>query len=228
MPSTSWRSHLLPSCSVGELQHLADGPTGFTLPSEPVNQVYPGLWLGDAPTALSTYKLNQLGITHVVNVAQAPMISQYPPPAAGDPPKWQDWGSVGGFVRTSEAYYKHVGMDFLGIPAYDTITFNLSRYFYQAADFIDSALRANGQVLVHCHAGISRSATIVAAYLMIKRHMTAQEAIRVIRTHRSIRPNSGFLQQLCDLNESLLGERRRARADLAALSGSSLLGSSLA
>lgn len=35
-------------------------------------------------------------------------------------------------------------MDFLGIPAYDTITFNLSRYFYQAADFIDSALRAGG------------------------------------------------------------------------------------
>ena len=105
---------------------------------------------------------------------------------------------------------------------------------------------------MHCHAGISRSATIVAAYLMIKRHMTAQEAIRVvrynlksfyldlsaikqfqlysiIRTHRSIRPNSGFLQQLCDLNEALLGERRRARADMAALSsGSSLVGSSLA
>ena len=88
---------------------------------------------------------------------------------------------MGGFVRTSEAYYKHVGMEFLGIPAYDTITFNLSRYFYEAADFVDAALRSGGRVLVHCHAGISRSATIVAAYLMIKRGMTAQEAVRLIR-----------------------------------------------
>lgn len=79
-------------------------------------------------------------------------------------------------------------MEFLGIPAYDTISFNLSRYFMEAAEFIHQALLANGnsrgppnKVLVHCHAGISRSATIVAAYLMIKRNMTAQEAIRLIR-----------------------------------------------
>lgn len=216
MPSSSWRSHLLPSCSVAELQEIADGVSGFTLPTEPANEVYPRVYLGDAPTALSTYRLNQLGITHVVNVAQAPTIAIYPPNQAGQMnTKWQDWGTVGGFVRTTEAYYKHVGMKFLGIPAYDTITFNLSRYFYEAADFIDSGLRSGGRVLVHCHAGISRSATVVAAFLMIKRNMTAQEAIRVIRSQRSIRPNSGFLQQLCDLNETLLGERRRARADLA-------------
>lgn len=48
MPSTSWRSHFLPSCSVAELQDIADGLTGFTLPTEPANEVYPGVLLGDA------------------------------------------------------------------------------------------------------------------------------------------------------------------------------------
>lgn len=57
------------------------------------------------PTALSTYKLNQLGVTHVVNVAQAPTISTYPPSDTLKHSKWQDWGAVGGFVRTSEVTF---------------------------------------------------------------------------------------------------------------------------
>lgn len=48
MPSTSWRSHFLPSCSVAELQDIADGMSGFVLPTEPANEVYPGVLLGDA------------------------------------------------------------------------------------------------------------------------------------------------------------------------------------
>ena len=35
-------------------------------------------------------------------------------------------------------------MEFLGFPAYDTITFNLSQFFYEAADFIDKALKSGG------------------------------------------------------------------------------------
>lgn len=209
MPATSWRSHCACSsrCSPAELARLADGPNGFVLPPDPCNQVYPQILLGDAATALSTYKLSQLGVTHVLNTAQAPTVSMFPTP---ETPQFQDWGTVGGFVRTSEAYYRRAGIQFLGFPAFDTFNFDLSRYFHQAADFIHNAIESGGKVLVHCHAGISRSATIVAAYLMIKRHMSAQEAIRTIRVGRSIRPNGGFLQQLCDLNENLLGERRRA------------------
>lgn len=48
MPSSSWRSRMLPSCSVAELQEIADGVSGFTLPTEPVNEVYPRVYLGDA------------------------------------------------------------------------------------------------------------------------------------------------------------------------------------
>lgn len=59
------------------------------------------------------------------------------------------------------------------------------------------------KVLVHCSQGISRSSTFAIAYLMIKKHMTIQEAVRQIRTHRKICPNSGFIFQLVKLNTQL-------------------------
>ncbi len=60
-----------------------------------------------------------------------------------------------------------------------------------------------GKVMVNCVQGASRSATIVLAFLMLKCHMTAQDATRKVREHREISPNDGFLQQLCDLNDKL-------------------------
>ena len=38
---------------------------------------------------------------------------------------------------------------------------------------------------------------------MIKRHITAQDALRMVRAQREVCPNDGFLQQLCDLNDKL-------------------------
>lgn len=55
--------------------------------------------------------------------------------------------------------------------------------------------------------GISRSAVLVAAYLMIYHHMTVLEALMTLRKKRAIYPNDGFLKQLRDLNEQLLEER---------------------
>ena len=60
-----------------------------------------------------------------------------------------------------------------------------------------------GKVFVHCVQGMSRSATLVLAYLMVKCHMTVQDATRLVRSKREIFPNPAFLQQLCDLNEKL-------------------------
>ena len=60
-----------------------------------------------------------------------------------------------------------------------------------------------GKVMVNCKQGASRSATITLAFLMLKRHMTAKEALRMVRSKREVAPNEGFLQQLCDLNERL-------------------------
>jgi len=48
--------------------------------------------------------------------------------------------------------------------------------------------------------GISRSATIAIAYLMIKKGYRAKEAVEKIKKARDIRPNNGFLKQLAQLD----------------------------
>ncbi len=51
------------------------------------------------------------------------------------------------------------------ISAEDMPAFDLSRFFDRIIDFIETA-RKETNVLVHCFAGVSRSATAVIAYLM--------------------------------------------------------------
>jgi hypothetical protein len=67
---------------------------------------------------------------------------------------------------------------------------------------IRKALRDNKRILVHCAAGVSRSATLVAAYLILENNMTAQEAINFIISKREcVNPNDGFRWQLKELEE---------------------------
>ncbi len=83
------------------------------------------------------------------------------------------------------------------------VNFRLDQYFRECADYIEGALSSGGKILVNCRQGVSRSATIAMAFLMIKHHVSAQDAVRMVRAQREISPNDGFLQQLCDLNDQL-------------------------
>ncbi len=63
--------------------------------------------------------------------------------------------------------------------------------------YLDNALRSKGNVLVHCSAGISRSPTLVLAYMMKKYHYTLEEAFEKMRKLRQIvDPNVSFIVQL--------------------------------
>lgn len=66
-----------------------------------------------------------------------------------------------------------------------------------AITFIEKELDRNRGVLVHCLAGVSRSSTIVAAYLMYAQGLDVQSALQFIRLSRPIAdPNEGFVSQL--------------------------------
>jgi hypothetical protein len=70
-------------------------------------------------------------------------------------------------------------------------------YFYNAVEFIDDALSHGNNVLVHCYAGISRSASIVLAYLMAINKYTLSDALELLISKRRIcDPNRGFVLQL--------------------------------
>ena len=46
-------------------------------------------------------------------------------------------------------------------------------------------LKNNDRVLVHCHAGMQRSATLIAAYLMAKYNLTKKQAVKQIQEKRT-------------------------------------------
>ncbi|XP_020651819.3 dual specificity protein phosphatase 13A [Pogona vitticeps] len=145
-----------------------------------VDKVWPNLFLGDLVTAHNRFGLWKMGISHVLNAAH---------------------GRI--FCQGSHEFYGTT-IEYHGVPAYDLPDFDLSPYFYPAAEFIHKALTSPGaKILVHCAVGISRSSSLVLAYLMIYHHFSLVQAIQTVKSHRWIFPNRGFLKQLRNLDIQL-------------------------
>jgi predicted protein tyrosine phosphatase len=93
----------------------------------------------------------------------------------------------------------------------------ISGYFEETYAFFEGARLNNGKVLVHCEAGVSRSATITISYVMRHLNMTLREAFEYVKERRQIiSPNLGFMSQLkayerlhnksSDIEDSFLAE----------------------
>ena len=85
---------------------------------------------------------------------------------------------------------------------------SLYRHLGQSVHFIEDALSGSpdAKVYVHCMAGRSRSATVVAAWLIAtKRYRLHRDAIAFLQGRRSVvQPNAGFVEQLARLEQELL------------------------
>jgi hypothetical protein len=80
------------------------------------------------------------------------------------------------------------------IPIQDALEEDLLPFLDEALEFI---LIGDGNVLVHCAAGVSRSGSIVVAYLMKKYNLSYDDALEMARSKSPrIRPNTSFEKQL--------------------------------
>lgn len=74
---------------------------------------------------------------------------------------------------------------------------NLIQYFDETNEFIQETYKAGGRILIHCQAGVSRSAAVLAACLMKSKKINRDEALEIIKRKRpSVAPNDGFMEQL--------------------------------
>ena len=141
---------------------------------------------GDADAA-DVDKMRRLGVRYIVNMAR-------------ECPNHHE--SLHEFV------YKHVEAD-------DQIE-SPEEFEQEVVDvcrFIAAAHQRNdGNVFVHCRAGISRSATAVIAYLVQEEHWILRDAIDHVRTARpSVAPNLGFLVLLMGIEKRVLGSDSLSR-----------------
>lgn len=100
-------------------------------------------------------------------------------------------------------------MTYLCISAADHSKQNLIQYFRDSIMFIhESRLKGEG-CLVHCVAGVSRSVTLVVAYIMTVTGRGWVEALAAVRAARLCAgPNLGFLRQLEEFENTELTEYR--------------------
>ncbi|XP_013867541.1 dual specificity protein phosphatase 18 [Austrofundulus limnaeus] len=98
------------------------------------------------------------------------------------------------------------GVEYIHLPVSDTPLSPLRDHFGEVADKIRSTAEGGGRVLVHCNAGVSRSAALCMAYLMKHSGVTLLEAHGWVKSCRPIaRPNPGFWKQLVQYEAELRG-----------------------
>ncbi|KAF8626937.1 hypothetical protein AX17_006437 [Amanita inopinata Kibby_2008] len=188
------------------------------------SRVLPFLYLGNLNHALNAYMLHALGITHVVSVGECALVP---------PPQHTSYGGQGGYIsgpcqRSGPAVQYVAGkgpggqgslwieemegrikvLDIKGVcdDGIDTLEPQLE----PICDWIDKGRQEGGKVLVHCRVGVSRSATVMIAYVMKHLGISLVDAYLVVRSRRLsvlIQPNMRLLYNLCGWEIQLAKER---------------------
>ena len=159
-------------------------------------QVVPGLWVGPLGPAESEAWLSQNRITHVLDGTGG-------------------WRRRVSALENGWAYEPSPSSgtrEYLQLAMEDRADFDIAPFLAPAVAFIRRALEApDGAILVHCHSGVSRSATLALAYLIEKHALTVRCATRLLQDARpACRPNDGFAKALLRFEIQARTARRAA------------------
>ena len=95
---------------------------------------------------------------------------------------------------------------YLHVDVPDEVDAVISNRFEEVSDFIAGAVGEKRSCLVHCSAGMSRSATLVLAYLVRHVGMSLLDALSHTKARRPlVSPNPGFMAQLVELERATRG-----------------------
>eukprot|EP01126_Amoeba_proteus_P006034 TRINITY_DN12098_c0_g1_i1.p1 TRINITY_DN12098_c0_g1~~TRINITY_DN12098_c0_g1_i1.p1 ORF type:complete len:203 (+),score=33.86 TRINITY_DN12098_c0_g1_i1:159-767(+) len=141
----------------------------------PPSEILAGfLYLGNEYNASSLEQLKQNKITHILNLTE-------------DIPNF--------FHGNSEFTYMKMNLP-------DDERTYLPNSLSQMFDFLEKARGQSTRVLVHCRLGVSRSASVVIAYILKFQCDSLHEAMSLVRKTRPIvKPNPSFFKQLMDLEK---------------------------
>ena len=132
------------------------------------SQILPGIYLGNYINANNLEEIRRLRINYILNCASDIKINNLP----------------------TDLKYCHLDM-------IDSPQLNIFQYFGKAFAFIESARKNNCNILIHCKLGISRSTSILIAYMIKHYGYSVKKSLDLIKSKRKqVNPNNGFINQL--------------------------------
>ena len=143
----------------------------------PAHEILPRLWLGNKTASQDVAWLRENNIKHVFNATK-----NIP------------------FAPGVDHTYR--------IPVDDNLQAeeiaNMRHWAPEAVLKILHAYKSGDGVLIHCHAGMQRSAALMAMFLIVYKDMTANEAMAYIRSKRPVAffPYANFLSAITGFEKS--------------------------
>jgi len=150
--------------------------------NQPINEIIQNLYLGDIRAVIEPTILFKNNITAVISLLHKNEYSLF------------NEKNLLNIINKDNIYKIYIN---------DYSTENIKKYFLPLCKIIEYYINNNLSIFIHCNKGISRSTTIILAYLLYKGYDSSY-VYKFVKNKRScIYPNYGFIQSLNLWNEEL-------------------------